>query len=83
MQVPAGQYQLSALPVDSERSSSLMFSPGSIGVNVNSPLLDLEFSQVHKRITLRFYPCSSVLFVRKIIFASTKFYRCLLDGYNI
>ncbi|XP_062197301.1 uncharacterized protein LOC133900188 [Phragmites australis] len=44
-EVPAGEYQLSALPVDSERSSSLMFSPGSIGVNVNSPLLDLEFSQ--------------------------------------
>ncbi|CAD6238726.1 unnamed protein product [Miscanthus lutarioriparius] len=44
-EVPAGEYELSALPVDSEGSSSLMFSPGSISINVNSPLLDLEFSQ--------------------------------------
>jgi hypothetical protein len=51
LQVPAGGYQLSALPVDSERSSSLMFSPGSITVNVNGPLLDLAFSQVNKIIT--------------------------------
>ncbi|KAL6850380.1 hypothetical protein ACP4OV_021007 [Aristida adscensionis] len=44
-EVPTGEYKLSALPVDSERSASLMFSPGSIDINVNSPLLDLEFSQ--------------------------------------
>ncbi|TVU21253.1 hypothetical protein EJB05_30878 [Eragrostis curvula] len=53
-EVPAGEYKLSALPVDTERSSSLMFSPGSIDVNVNSPLLDLEFSQsqvnIHGRV---------------------------------
>ncbi|KAL5228006.1 hypothetical protein ABZP36_016271 [Zizania latifolia] len=44
-EVLAGEYRLSALPVDTEGSSSLMFSPGSIDVNVNSPLLDIEFSQ--------------------------------------
>ncbi|KQK04071.1 nodal modulator 1 [Brachypodium distachyon] len=44
-EVPTGEYRLSALPVDSEGSSSLMFSPGYIDVNVKSPLLDVEFSQ--------------------------------------
>ncbi|XP_052152388.1 uncharacterized protein LOC127770634 [Oryza glaberrima] len=44
-EVLAGEYRLSALPVDTEGSSSLMFSPGFIDVNVNSPLLDIEFSQ--------------------------------------
>ncbi|CAM0881057.1 unnamed protein product [Alopecurus aequalis] len=44
-EVPPGEYRLSALPVDSEGFSSLMFSPGHIDVNVNSPLLDVEFSQ--------------------------------------
>ncbi|KAG2597104.1 hypothetical protein PVAP13_5KG190200 [Panicum virgatum] len=56
-EVPAGEYQLSALPVDSERYSSLMFSPGSISVNVNSPLLDLAFSQsqvnVHGKVSCK------------------------------
>ncbi|KAG8045309.1 hypothetical protein GUJ93_ZPchr0008g12534 [Zizania palustris] len=44
-EVLAGEYRLSALPVDTEGSSTLMFAPGSIDVNVNSPLLDIEFSQ--------------------------------------
>ncbi|XP_051224560.1 uncharacterized protein [Lolium perenne] len=44
-EVPTGEYRLSALPVDSEGFSSLMFSPGHIDVNVKSPLLDVEFSQ--------------------------------------
>jgi hypothetical protein len=64
-QVPAGEYQLSALPVDTERSSGLMFSPGSIGVNANGPLLDLEFSQVCKGVLL------PMLFAQYI--------RCFLD----
>ncbi|AQK91358.1 Carbohydrate-binding-like fold [Zea mays] len=65
-EVPAGEYQLSALPVDSERSSSLMFSPGSISVNVNSPLLDLEFSQsqvnVHGKVSCK-QQCSQNILV--------------------
>lgn len=56
-EVPAGEYQISALPVDSDGSSSLMFSPGYISVNVNSPLLDLEFSQsqvnVHGKVSCK------------------------------
>ncbi|KAK3160680.1 hypothetical protein QOZ80_1BG0062920 [Eleusine coracana subsp. coracana] len=63
-EVPAGEYQLSALPVDTERSSTLMFSPGSIGVNVNSPLLDLEFSQsqvnIHGRVQCK-EQCNNIL----------------------
>lgn len=57
LQVLAGEYRLSALPVDTEGSSSLMFSPGFIDVNVNSPLLDIEFSQVTKNATFT-YVCS-------------------------
>jgi hypothetical protein len=48
LQVPTGEYRLSALPVDSDGFSSLMFSPGHIDVNVKSPLLDVEFSQVNE-----------------------------------
>lgn len=48
MQVPSGEYRLSALPVDSKGSSSLLFSPGHIDVNVKGPLLDVEFSQVNE-----------------------------------
>ena len=48
MQVSTGEYRLSALPVDSEGSSNLLFSPGYIDVNVKCPLLDVEFSQVNE-----------------------------------
>ncbi|XP_072975145.1 uncharacterized protein [Typha angustifolia] len=45
-EVPAGEYRLSALAVDSESSSGLtMFSPSHIDVKVNNPLLSVEFFQ--------------------------------------
>ncbi|XP_037405521.1 nodal modulator 1-like isoform X2 [Triticum dicoccoides] len=44
-EVSTGEYRLSALPVDSEGSSNLLFSPEYIDVNVKCPLLDVEFSQ--------------------------------------
>uniref|UniRef100_A0A453EWB4 Carbohydrate-binding-like fold protein n=1 Tax=Aegilops tauschii subsp. strangulata TaxID=200361 RepID=A0A453EWB4_AEGTS len=44
-EVSTGEYRLSVLPVDSEGSSNLLFSPGYIDVNVKCPLLDVEFSQ--------------------------------------
>nr|CAD1833216.1 unnamed protein product [Ananas comosus var. bracteatus] len=44
-EVPAGEYRLSALAVDSESSRMMMFSPSFVDVKVNSPLLDVEFFQ--------------------------------------
>ncbi|WVZ71463.1 hypothetical protein U9M48_020048 [Paspalum notatum var. saurae] len=71
-EVPAGEYQISALPVDSDRSSSLMFSPGSISVNVNGPLLDLEFSQsqvnVHGKVLCK-DQCNQNILVSLVRFA--------------
>lgn len=46
MQVPPGEYRLSALPIKSESSSSLIFSPPYVDVKVNSPVLNVEFFQV-------------------------------------
>ncbi|XP_068661556.1 uncharacterized protein [Aristolochia californica] len=43
-EVPPGEYRLSALPT-TESSSGLLFLPSFIDVTVNSPILDLEFSQ--------------------------------------
>lgn len=42
-QVPAGEYRLSALAVDT--SSSVLFSPPYVDIKVDRPSLDVEFSQ--------------------------------------
>lgn len=46
VQVPIGEYRLSALAAKPEIASGLMFLPSYIDVAVWSPLLNVEFSQV-------------------------------------
>lgn len=47
VQVPEGEYRLSALEAQSDSGSGLMFLPKYRDVTVKSPLLDVEFSQVN------------------------------------
>ncbi|XP_077219224.1 carbohydrate-binding-like fold isoform X2 [Tasmannia lanceolata] len=44
-EVPPGEYRLSALSASLESASGLVFLPPFVDVIVNSPLLDIEFSQ--------------------------------------
>lgn len=44
-EVPAGDYRLSALGVDSASTSGLLFSPPYVDVKVNRPVLNVEFFQ--------------------------------------
>ncbi|KAJ8623402.1 hypothetical protein MRB53_031931 [Persea americana] len=44
-EVPPGDYRLSALAATKESASGLMFLPPYVDVTVNSPLLNVEFSQ--------------------------------------
>lgn len=46
IQVPTGEYRISALAAKPEIASGLMFLPSYIDVVVRSPLLNVEFSQV-------------------------------------
>ncbi|KAI0511559.1 hypothetical protein KFK09_012189 [Dendrobium nobile] len=48
--VPPGEYQLSALAVNSDNSSSPLFSPAYIDIKVNTPLLDVEFFEAQVNI---------------------------------
>lgn len=46
LQVPPGDYRLSAIAAAPETAPHLLFSPQHIDVNVNGPLLSLKFYQV-------------------------------------
>lgn len=48
--VPPGEYQLSALSKNSNSSTSSLFVPSYIDIKVNTPLLDLEFSEAQVNI---------------------------------
>ncbi|KAM0954506.1 putative carboxypeptidase-like, regulatory domain superfamily, immunoglobulin-like protein [Dioscorea sansibarensis] len=49
-EVPPGEYRLSALPIKSESSSGLIFSPPYVDVKVKSPVLNVEFFQAQVNI---------------------------------
>lgn len=46
LQVPPGEYRLSAIAATPESAPELLFSPHHIDVVVNKPLLDINFYQV-------------------------------------
>lgn len=46
VQVPSGEYRLSALDTTPESASGLIFLPPYIDIIVKSPILNIEFSQV-------------------------------------
>lgn len=46
LQVPPGDYRLSAIPAKLENAKELLFSPSHIDVSVRSPILDVKFYQV-------------------------------------
>lgn len=46
VQVPPGDYRLSALAAKPESASGLMFLPSYIDVVIKNPVLNVEFSQV-------------------------------------
>lgn len=46
MQVPTGEYRLSALAATPESAPELLFLPSHMDIAVGNPLFNIEFSQV-------------------------------------